>query len=147
VDAEERRSTSVDAGPFVGMIQQAVSARLPDVLPQLGYERFRVSRVEVGATAYCHGDYFRMHHDGDEGNRPISFVYFCHREPKAFSGGELRIVAGSGLDDLVTPVANAAVFFPSDIPHEVLPVDVPSRQFADSRLTFHGWVPRDPPSP
>jgi Rps23 Pro-64 3,4-dihydroxylase Tpa1-like proline 4-hydroxylase len=37
---------------------------------------------------------------------------------------------------------NQIVFFPSETLHEVLPVECPSGEFADSRFTVNGWLHR-----
>jgi len=37
---------------------------------------------------------------------------------------------------------NSIVFFPSNYLHEVLPTRCPSGEFADSRLTYNGWLHR-----
>ena len=70
-------------------------------------------------------------------------------EPRRFGGGELRIfdtVQTEGVPtateryQLVYPIQNQMVFFPSSYLHEILPVICPSRAFADSRFTVNGWV-------
>ena len=89
-------------------------------------------------TASNDGDYFRLHQDGGpDDTREITFVYFLHGEPRPFSGGELKI-----RDSTVMPLGDTLVLFPSCSVHEVLPVQVPSRQFADSRFTVNGWIHR-----
>ena len=45
-------------------------------------------------TAHNDGCYYKIHNDaGSEktANREISYVYYFYQEPKAFSGGELKI--------------------------------------------------------
>ena len=78
-------------------------------------------------------------------------MYFLHKEPRRFSGGELRIFETRLVDDRPVPVdhgqtivprQNTIVFFPSRHQHEVLPVRVPSGEFADSRFTVNGWIHR-----
>ena len=39
----------------------------------------------------------------------------------------------------IDPVHDSLVFFPSWLPHEVLPVSCPSRRFMDSRFAIHCW--------
>jgi SM-20-related protein len=97
------------------------------------------------------GDYFRRHDDNTRGcapTRAISYVYFFHREPRAFTGGELCLHAYPGeLDapETVAPAQNQLVLFSSSRPHEVSLVVCPSRAFADSRLTLNGWIHREGP--
>jgi Rps23 Pro-64 3,4-dihydroxylase Tpa1-like proline 4-hydroxylase len=76
-------------------------------------------------------------------------VYFLHGEPRRFSGGELRICQTRWIDGRLTPAdiklppqGDTLVLFPSLQAHEVLPVDVPSGAFADSRFTVNGWIHR-----
>jgi Rps23 Pro-64 3,4-dihydroxylase Tpa1-like proline 4-hydroxylase len=95
-------------------------------------------RIESQITASNHGDYFRLHQDGGpDDTREITFVYFLHGEPRPFSGGELKIYAST-----TEPHGDTLILFPSSSAHEVLPVEVPSRQFADSRFTVNGWIHR-----
>jgi|CZKS01.1.fsa_nt_gi Rps23 Pro-64 3,4-dihydroxylase Tpa1-like proline 4-hydroxylase len=108
---------------------------LKPILGELGLE---FGRIELQVTASNDGDYFRSHVDGGpDDTREITFVYFLHGEPRPFSGGELKIH-----DSTVTPCGDTLVLFPSNSVHEVLPVHVPSRQFADSRFTVNGWIHR-----
>ncbi len=92
-----------------------------------------------------------MHRDADaESTRELSFVYFFHAEPRQFYGGELRLydnrrvrgVAHADSSQLLSPRQDMLVIFPSDAPHELLPVRVPSGQFSDSRFTINGWIHR-----
>jgi 2OG-Fe(II) oxygenase superfamily len=120
--------------PFLSRLQE----HLQPALNRLGHKEFPLGRIEVQITASNDGDYFRLHQDGGpDDTREISFVYFLHSEPRRFSGGELRI-----LTETLSPQGDTLVFFPSVSPHEVLPLTVPSRAFADSRFTVNGWVHR-----
>jgi Rps23 Pro-64 3,4-dihydroxylase Tpa1-like proline 4-hydroxylase len=121
-------------GPFLDRLRE----RLQSALGQLGRAVFPIGRIEAQITASNDGDYFRLHQDGGaDDTREISFVYFLHDEPRRFSGGELRV-----RNDTVAPQGDTLIFFPSVSPHEVLPLCVPSRAFADSRFTVNGWIHR-----
>jgi SM-20-related protein len=133
---------------------------LPCVLKRLRHRAFRAWRVDVQMTASNHGDFFRLHKDrgekGKSASREITFVYFFRSRPGAFRGGELRIYnsrfdrdeyVSAGTYKAVTPKHNRAVFFPSSLLHEVMPVHCPSRAFADSRFTVNGWFRRNPTNP
>ena len=125
VDFEYRRSMVLfDIGePGEALVQRA-RAYLPRVLEKLGHQPFRVSRTEAQITASNDGDFFRWHcDDGDNeiATREMTFVYFLHREPKPFQGGELRIYDSHrengtyvpGADyRVVVPRQNQIVFFP-----------------------------------
>lgn len=146
IDEEERRSVGLaDLGPFKSPLELRLREVWPRVSAELGVEAFEPKSIEMGATVYKHEGFFGLHHDGGEHRRPISFIYYCHREPKAFTGGELRIEHPRGTELKITPQANTAVFLLADWMHEVLPVQVPSRAFRDARLTIQGWAHRNVP--
>jgi len=155
VDYERRRSrVLMDLGGHERVIVDRVLTCLPRVLQKWGRDPFPISRVEAQTTASNHGDFFCCHSDnGAEAvaTREITFVYFFHREPKQFSGGELRIYDSRRENDNYVPTANyrtivpeqnQLVLFASGLSHEITPVDCPSGQFADSRFTVNGWVHR-----
>jgi hypothetical protein len=111
---------------------------LEPAFDKLGHASFAPGRIELQITASNDGDYFRLHQDGGwDDTREITFVYFLHGEPRPFSGGELCVRASP-----LTPRGDTLVLFPSRSAHEVLPVHVPSRAFADSRFTVNGWIHR-----
>ncbi|HET7440752.1 MAG TPA: 2OG-Fe(II) oxygenase [Terriglobales bacterium] len=155
VDYEHRRSrVLMDVSQHQEVIVQRIKACLPRVLQKLDREQFSVSRVETQMTASNDGDFFRHHNDNGQGeiaSRELTFVYFFHREPKAFSGGELRIYdsrlengeyVSTGNYHTIVPRQNQIVFFPSALLHEITAVECPSRAFADSRFTVNGWFHR-----
>lgn len=152
VDERRRRGRTLDE---VGFIYDAFVDRLKGALPgalsRMGIEGFPVGRIELQITASGDGDYYRMHRDADaESTRALSFVYFFNAEPRRFFGGELRLyddrgvegVAHANCSQLLTPRQDMLVIFPSRLPHELLPVRVPSQKFADGRFTLNGWIHR-----
>jgi Rps23 Pro-64 3,4-dihydroxylase Tpa1-like proline 4-hydroxylase len=155
VDPEHRRSrVLMDLGKHGDLLVGRIQSALPRVLEKLGMKAFPVSRVETQITASNHGDFFRHHSDNREeeiANRQLTFVYFFHREPKAFHGGELRLHDShwengvwtyTGDYRAVVPEQNQIVFFRSELLHEITPVVCPSQAFADSRFTVNGWLQR-----
>ena len=152
VNLDMRRAlTLVDPEFTSDMFREKLKEVLQPALKRLGMEGFPFGEIEVQVTHSGHGDYYRMHHDADdESTRELSFVYFLHREPRAFSGGELRIfddrdvegLAHAANTHLLTPRNDVLVFFPSRFPHELLPVRVPSNEFGDGRFTVNGWIHR-----
>lgn len=83
--------------------------------------------------------------------RVLTYVYYFHREPKSFTGGELVIydsksengyLVAAKSHKVIQPTNNTIIFFPSQCMHEVLPVSCPSEYFADSRFTINGWLRR-----
>ena len=152
-----RRAKTINGlGKLEKLFIERLKQQLQPALDKLGSSGFPIGNIEIQVTASNDGDYFRLHQDtGQDDTREISFVYFFHREPRRFSGGELRIYPTRVIDGRLTPADHAhtlsprqdtIVFFPSRNEHEVLPVRVPSRAFADSRFTVNGWIHRKSPS-
>jgi len=152
-DYSHRRSrVLMDMGPHEEVILDRIRCVLPRVLEQLGTEEFSVSRTEVQITASNDGDFFRAHCDDAQervASRRMTFVYFFHREPRRFDGGELRLYDSrrtgerpfsAGSYQTIMPQQNQVVFFPCSLLHEITPVECPSRAFADSRFTLNGWL-------
>jgi len=134
-----RRAKILDTlGEFEAPFRERLRMNLDGVASGLGYVGFTAASIEAQITASNDGDYFRLHQDsGPDSTREITFVYFLHGEPHAFSGGELRVRSAT-----VAPLGDTIVFFPSGEVHEVLPVCVPGRSFRDSRFTVNGWIHR-----
>jgi hypothetical protein len=155
VDYDHRRSrVLMDMGKHESVILERIKNVLPLVLSRLGMEEFSVSSVESQITASNDGDFFREHPDNgheEVASRHLTFVYFFHREPRQFEGGELRIhdarlqgdhYVSTGSYQTVVPQQNQIVFFPCALLHEITPVKCPSQAFADSRFTLNGWLRR-----
>jgi Rps23 Pro-64 3,4-dihydroxylase Tpa1-like proline 4-hydroxylase len=131
-----------------------IKSVLPQVLEKLGMDEFTIAGVEAQITASNDGDFFHCHDDnGSEGvaSRHLTFVYFFHREPRQFEGGELRIhdahlqdtvYVSDGSYQTIVPQQNQIVFFPCELLHEITPVQCASQLFADSRFTLNGWLRR-----
>ena len=155
VDFEYRRSrVLMELGKHQEVIVNRIQSCLPRILDKLGIESFPISRIEAQITASGDGDFFRWHTDdghAEVASREITFVYFFHREPKSFRGGELRIYESelhngayrpTSNSRTIVPQQNQAVFFASALAHEITPVECPSGAFADSRFTVNGWFHR-----
>ena len=149
-----RSRVSLNTGWFHDVIAQRMTFYFPRILRALDRPYFDITRVESQLTASNDGDYFRVHNDNSQANWPsreITYVYFFHREPRPFSGGELVLYDSREEDGFSEPVAvrkrltpqqNTIVFFDSSVLHEVTPVRCPSQHFADSRFTLNGWLHR-----
>lgn len=153
IDYEHRRSrVLMNLGKHQEVILERVRGVLPGVLGRLGMEIVPVSRAEAQMTASNDGDFFRAHADDADASiasRRVTFVYFFHRDPKQFDGGELRLhdtqrrsggVIKAGSYQSISPRQNQIVFFPCSVLHEITPVKCPSKAFADSRFTLNGWL-------
>jgi hypothetical protein len=109
----------------------------------------------AAATAYRDGDFLSQHRDDGKHARPngrvLSFVYWLHRRPRPFSGGELRLCGWACRDGEIVPAPPAVdlephhdtlVVFPSTTMHEVFPVRCPASSFDASRFAITGFVRR-----
>jgi len=153
-DDFRRSRVLMELGEKEEMILERIKSALPQVLERLGMEPFTIADVEVQITASNDGDFFHCHDDnGSEGvaARHLTFVYFFHREPRRFDGGELRIhdahlqdtgYVSDGSYQTIVPQQNQIVFFPCELLHEITPVKCASELFADSRFTLNGWLRR-----
>ncbi len=155
VNYEHRRSrVLMDLGQHQDAMLERIKAALPQVLNRLGMEEFPIAGVEAQVTASNDGDFFHFHSDNGSdrvASRHLTFVYFFHREPRQFEGGELRIhdarleegvYVSEGTYQTITPQQNQIVFFPCELLHEITPVNCASQRFADSRFTLNGWLRR-----
>jgi Rps23 Pro-64 3,4-dihydroxylase Tpa1-like proline 4-hydroxylase len=155
VNYERRRSrVLMDLGEQQDLMIERIKSVLPQVLQQLEMEEFTVADVEAQITASNDGDFFHFHSDNATeraASRYLTFVYFFHREPPMFEGGELRIhdahlengiYVSEGSYQTIIPQQNQIVFFPCELMHEITPVRCSSQSFADSRFTVNGWLRR-----
>jgi SM-20-related protein len=142
-----------DFGPMKALIRQRMLDLIPALIRDLRVTRFEPSKVTLELVAHNDGAFFKRHIDtviGDAhraSDRVLSAVYYFYAEPKAFSGGALRLYPfGAREDDgnfaEVQPEQNTLLAFPSWTSHEVLPVTCPSKRFADSRFAVNCWVHR-----
>jgi len=155
VNYDHRRSrVLMDVGKYQDVMLERIKSVLPQVLEKLEMEEFTISGVEAQVTASNDGDFFHFHSDNaSEGvaSRYLTFVYFFHREPRQFEGGELQIhdarlegnvYVSDGSYQSIVPQQNQIVFFPCQLLHEITPVKCSSQLFADSRFTLNGWLRR-----
>lgn len=139
---------------FREIIVEKVKKVMPDVMSKLNLTPFSVGEVESQLTLHNDGNFYKVHNDNgspDTATRILTYVYYFHREPKPFTGGEL-IIYDSKVEGkyfvkadtfkTIEPRNNSVVFFLSRYMHEVLPVSCRSQDFADSRFTINGWVRR-----
>lgn len=150
----EHRSSRVlmNAGKHQQVLIQRIKTVLPEVLQKLGMDDFSIAEVEAQITASNDRDFFNCHSDNSSNRvtpRHLTFVYFFHREPRGFEGGELRIhdarlehghYESEGSYQTIVPRQNQIVLFPCELLHEITPVKCSSKLFADSRFTLNGWL-------
>jgi len=158
VDASRRNSVGLR---YLGPMKTKIKRRLQDVLPsligQLRVTPFELARIETELVAHGDGAFYKRHIDtltgdaaDDTTQRMISGVYYFYAEPKAFSGGALRLHAFGAPDANtkfidIQPQQNTLVVFPSWAIHEVRPIEVPSKRFVDSRFAINCWLRRAKP--
>ncbi|MFF3225288.1 2OG-Fe(II) oxygenase [Nocardia suismassiliense] len=109
---------------------------------------------EYELASHGDGDFFAAHHDvGAPGtnSRVLTFVYYLHRTPKKFTGGQLRIydvAVSAGQTSYPTsyrdfePDNDSIVFFRPTAFHEVRRIACPSGQVGDGRFAINGWLCR-----
>jgi SM-20-related protein len=134
------------------LIQNRLLVWFPLLAKTFAMPVFPLAVVESQLTAAGEGHYFKVHND-DAPNCPrvLSSVYYLHRAPRGFAGGELRLYDSIDTGGVrrpaetftaVEPVANRLVVFPSEEFHEAMPVRCPSREFADNRFAVTTWLHR-----
>jgi SM-20-related protein len=126
---------------------------LPDVTGYFGLGLPVEFTFEMQMTTHSDGGFFKIHNDNSSPNtasRFLTYVYYFHQEPVAFSGGQLRLYDDSRVEAWnwvpvatfaeIKPQNNMLLFFPSRHYHEVLPTLCRTDHFADGRFTINGWV-------
>lgn len=163
VDPTQRVSETLrDLGPMQAILERRFTEMLLVLLKDTGTKPFEVEKIELELAAHGEGAHFVAHSDTVTGesrrvareagraqqDRIVSAVYYFYREPKGFSGGELRIHPlgskgkGGGHVD-IQPLQNSVVAFPSWAYHEVRPVRCESNAFEDHRFAVNCWLCRD----
>ncbi|MGB7443340.1 MAG: 2OG-Fe(II) oxygenase [Coleofasciculaceae cyanobacterium] len=137
---------------FSELIINRVKQIFSTVVNKLEISPFPVWDIENHLTAHNNGDYYKVHNDNGSpktASRELSYIYYFHKEPKPFSGGELLIYDSKIENNFyvkadsfkkIEPRNNSIVFFLSRYLHEALPVTCPSKSFADSHFTINGWI-------
>lgn len=151
---ESRRVSKVnhDIGPVMSLIEPAIRRAVDENIPKLGLVNVDAYRLETELSWCGNGGFFKTHadtlyRDRLANPRVMTVVYYFHKEPKAFAGGQL-CVYGLGADandsprQEVEPRFDRAVFFPAWLPHEVVAVQSSSEAFADGRFAITCWVRR-----
>lgn len=137
--------------PFDELLRTKVRQLLPAACAALKIP-IPTGNIEAQLTAHNDNNFYKVHNDNgsaDTAHRVLTFVYYFHGQPKAFTGGQLRVYDHKVLNGYhyaadtyrtVEPNDNSIVFLAAEEMHEVLMVSCPSRAFMDSRFTINGWV-------
>lgn len=132
-DHQYRRArVCFDLGPVWGLMEAKLLTLRPFIATQLQIQPWVPSHLERQITLHSEGEYFREHNDtGLEGDaswsRVVSWVYYLN--DGYYSGGELKL--GS---EMVPPVDNSLIVFPSSAWHQVCTV-----HGSGKRWTINGW--------
>lgn len=120
------------------------------VLARLGVAPFEIGAREMQVTRHDDGGFLWMHRDSGPANplRRVTFVYYFHREPRGFEGGDLllfdqtveRVRSEILAFTRIAPNHNSLIVFPSDRLHAVTRVTGTGSNPLDSRWTVSGWL-------
>jgi hypothetical protein len=120
------------------------------VLDRIGMGGVTLGEVEVALTRYVDDGRFVVHRDDapPTRSRRVTFVYYLHRRPKPFQGGDLLL-----FDDpdparpdapleftRILPDDNSLIIFPSNRLHAVSRMRLRSDDPLDGRWTVNGWL-------
>lgn len=152
IDDENRRSLMLhDFGNLQSELHDRFKAVLPWAVDELRLSPISLAKLELQLVAHGDGAFYREHIDTRTGasdlrtERALTGVYYFHRQPKAFVGGDLRLLAFAPDTDGtrrfidIGPDRDALILFPSWGPHEVRPITCSSGQFMDSRFAINCW--------
>ena len=150
VDLVRRKSLQLrDLAGFEPLLRALVYDQAGELMKQLRMSAVEtLSSFETQLVAHGDGAFFTRHIDTATGDRRradvrvLSGVYYFHRRPKAFSGGELRLFDLRDPERFIDiePTHNTLVLFPSWVLHEVRPISCASHRFADARFSVNCWV-------
>jgi predicted 2-oxoglutarate/Fe(II)-dependent dioxygenase YbiX len=124
VDRQVRRTLEVEVdSPTVAEVERSIGSVCERVARFFGVP---LSEEEgPGFLRYVAGGFYRRHRDvlsdsGEDFPRRISVVMFLTSAGEQYEGGALRIYQPEAFD--IAAKAGTLVAFPSEVPHEVLPV-------------------------
>ena len=154
LDPKARITLEADArtlSDFRPWFARKIRSVLPEVSARLQMASLDRYRLDVAMRVYLTGGFYRAHSDRTRGShhpRRLSFVYFFHREPRRFRGGDLLLYdtnddtgdfTGAAFSRIV-PLRNGIIFFPSRAWHQVTPVQCETNDFGDGRWAVNGHV-------
>ena len=153
LDPEVRIALEADRRTVRGFspwFARKIRSLVPEALARLRMEGIDRYDIEVKMRGYLTGGFYRAHRDvtASWDARKLSFVYFFHREPSRFSGGDLLLydtdtdTGNCSWRDFsrIVPLRNSIVFFPSACWHQVTPVQCETDDFGDGRWVVNGHV-------
>ena len=73
------------------IVKPAVLDILPDLFPRLQLQPFPIGNITLELVLSHDGHFGEVHTDDLDGRIKVSFAYYFHKQPKAFSGGDLLL--------------------------------------------------------
>jgi SM-20-related protein len=150
IDLFLERSTRPDYPPqkghkFVGDwdlsdVIHAVKQAIPNVLGSLRIKDFSIVGIESEVSGHFNNGFLGIHDDVFcRENRLLSYVYYFHRLPREFIGGQL-LIHKPLIDEcyLIEPENNTIVIFLPYLKHQVVPVLCDD--FSKGRFCVNGWI-------
>jgi SM-20-related protein len=148
-DRDVRHQVGLIGNPEVdAIVKPRVVDILPGLLPRLQAPPFPIGDTTLQLVLSHDGHYGKAHADDLDSRIKVTFIYYFHKQPKAFSGGELLFYD----TDLTNRTYNAArytqinhednvlLIFPSPYAHAITPVRCNSEAFEDGRFAVSGFV-------
>lgn len=147
-----------DLGELRPEVEERFRAVMTATVQELRLSAISLARLELELVAHGDGAFYKTHIDtatdraGGSTHRALSGVYYFHRAPKGFTGGDLRLYGilpdADGKQRFVDipPDNDSLLLFPAWAPHEVRPIACPSRDFRDSRFAINCWFRHQPAS-
>lgn len=121
----------------------------PQLFEKLGITPRTLSELSITFIHGLSGHYGDAHADSTDGRYAISLVYYLHKTPKAYEGGQLNFYERNELNPKghsnepikeVETVDNMLVAFPSQTYHGVGAVSSTSSDFADGRFAVVAFI-------
>jgi SM-20-related protein len=140
-----------DLGKFRQVLKTKILDLVPSFVAEMRATPIEEPKLETELVAHGDGAFYKRHidtltrdyHDTKQ-IRVLTGVYYFNAEPRAFSGGALRLHAIGGKEAQnfvdIAPLHNSLLVFLAWAPHEVLPVSCPSKRFIDSRFAINCWI-------
>lgn len=121
---------------------------LHDAFARLELAPFTPGEVNIQLALTHDGHFSKAHVDDGGGRFRVSAVYYFHRHPKPFTGGDLLLFDTHRSARRYHPLAftrlapedNTLVFFPCEYFHEVTRVHCPSPAFEDGRFAVAAHI-------
>lgn len=150
LESDERAQSDMDSiRKACEPLSKRIRERLPTLFTALTVEPFRVSKISLTLVNGLNGHSGTPHADESGGRFQISLLYYFHKTPKVFRGGELAFYAANlasptgHSDQVFARIAhedNVLIAYPSQIFHGITNVRCDSDAFEDGRFVAVGFL-------